>query len=199
MQVDVDTEALRRGDAEAWRQVLEAMGPGLLGYATRLTGSRSEAEEVVQDALVKVYQAIGEFEGRCSVRSWLYRAVHNRAIDSIRRRRRFVDIGHDDEPESDRFDGRGHWTDPVAPWRDAAGQRIDAQRMLKLVEQAMNELPHAHREVLLMKEVHGLSTEEICDALDISAGNLRIRLHRARKALRAQVETAAPGTQGDDA
>lgn len=197
MQLEVDIEALRRGDAQAWRQVLEAWGPSLLGYATRLTGNRSEAEEVVQDALVKVYQAIGDFEGRCSPRSWLYRAVHNRAIDSIRRRRRYVDIVSDNEPDADRFDAAGHWADPVAPWRDPAGRRIDAQRLLCVVEQAMGELPHAHREVLLLKEVHGLTTEEICDALDISAGNLRIRLHRARKALRAHVDRVAPGA-GED-
>ena len=179
-------ERLTAGDTAAWRKLLSTHGPALLAYAARMLGDRSVAEDVVQDALVSVHRSIGTFEGRCSVRSWLFRFVHNRAIDEIRRRRRFADSGTDD-PEQGYFNAEGRWDRPCPGADVGIEDRLDARAMLNAVRNAIDELPHAHREVLLLKEVHGLETSEICEALGISAGNLRIRLHRARKALRAKV------------
>ena len=179
-------EGLTAGDATAWRAVLTTHGPALLAYASRMLGDRTMAEDVVQDALVAVHRSIETFEGRCSVRSWLFRFVHNRAIDELRRRRRVAESSVDD-PEQGYFNADGRWNHPCPGADVGIEARLDARTLLKAVREAIDELPHAHREVLLLKEVHGLDTSEICEALDISAGNLRIRLHRARKALRAQV------------
>ncbi len=177
---------LKGGEAEVWRDVLASNGPGLLAYATRMLGNRSNAEDVVQDALVRVYRTIDRFDGRCSIKSWLYRAVRNRSIDEIRRQRRFVDIGEDPDNEYFKEDD-GHWHDDCLEWDGRAARELDNRNLLRIVHDQINNLPHSHREVLLLKEVEGLDTGEICDALDISAGNLRIRIHRARAALRAAV------------
>jgi len=176
-------ELLRAGDGVAWRAVFAEHGPALLGYAARMVGSRSLAEDVVQDSLVSAYEAIGRFDGRASLKTWMFRIVHNKAIDEIRRAKRYVDLPEDD-PEASYFDARGKWADG---YPTGAEDLIDSKRMLAEVRAALDRLPHAHREVLLLKEVHGLDSAEICAALEISPGNLRIRVHRARKALRAAV------------
>jgi RNA polymerase sigma-70 factor, ECF subfamily len=177
-------EALKAGDGAAWKAVFSEHGPMLLGYATRMLKSRSAAEDVVQDSLVKAYKAIGKFDGRSSLKTWLVRIVHNRAIDELRHGKRYVDLP-DDDPEASYFDQKGRWAGDGP--KSSPEDRLDAKRMVARVRTAMDQLPHSHREVLLLKEVHGFSTEDICKALDISPGNIRIRLHRARKALRALV------------
>jgi RNA polymerase sigma-70 factor (ECF subfamily) len=186
--------ALQRGDPAAWSALLRAHLPALLAYARRMLGDAESAEEVVQDALVNVHLGLERFEGRCSIKSWLYRAVHNKAIDELRRRKRFVARPADEDDDwAQRFAG-GHWVRPPREWEGSDGARIDAQRVLAIVAARIDSLPHQHREVLLMKEVQGLSSDEICDALGISAANLRVCLHRARRALRDAVaaELEAP-------
>lgn len=194
----VPLDKLQAGDSAAWRVVMTELGPSLLGYATRMLNSRSRAEDVVQESLVGAYKSIGKFEGRSTLKTWLFRIVHNRALDELKRNRRYVPLPEDD-PEASYFDGRGRWASEGCPqWSDRAEEQIDAGRRLEQVRAAMDELPHNHREVLLLKEIHGLRTEEICESLQISPGNLRIRLHRARKALRAAV-IDAPGASAEPA
>ncbi|MBL4801414.1 MAG: RNA polymerase sigma factor [Emcibacter sp.] len=175
-------KALKAGDAVAWRDLLSRYGPSLLNYASSLLGDRGAAEEILQDSLVNIYRTIDRFEGRCSLKSWLYRGVHNRAIDEIRRRKRYVEVSADGL--EDYFNEQGHWKHDCPGWDGLAAKQLDEKRVLSVVRQEMDRLPHMHREVLLMKDVEGLKTSEICAALEISAGNLRIRIHRARVALR---------------
>jgi RNA polymerase sigma-70 factor (ECF subfamily) len=179
-------ERLRAGDHGAWAAVLKEHGPALLGYARRLVGDEARAEEVVQEALVAVFGSIATFEGRGSFRGWLFRAVHNKAIDELRARKRYVDAEPGD-PDHGCFGPDGRWERPCPDWEPILGARLDAKVLVERVREQLDALPHAHREVLLLKEVHGLSAEEICETLGISPGNLRIRIHRARKALRAAV------------
>jgi len=179
--------ALQRGAPQAWRVLLATWLPPLLAYARRMVGDPATAEEVVQDALVHVHAGLERFEGRCSLKSWLYRAVRNKAIDELRRRKRFVEPTRDeDQAWAERF-ADGRWAHPPGAWEGSEGARLDAERLLALVTARLETLPHQHREVLLMREVHGLSADEICDALDISPANLRVCLFRARRALRDAV------------
>lgn len=188
--------ALQAGDQQAWRDVLRLYGPMLVGYASRLLKNRGSAEEVVQEAIVSVHGGLERFEGRCSLKSWLFRAVHNKAIDELRRNKRFVQPPDDEDGRwEERFDTSGHWRSPPRPWQGSIDARLDAKRVLEAVQAALPSLPHTHREVLLMKEVQGLSSREICDVLDISQANLRVSLHRARRALRDAVDVRI---QNDD-
>ena len=180
--------ALQRGDGRAWRQVMEDYGPMLIAYATRLLKSRAAAEEAVQEAVVSVHGGIERFEGRCSLKSWLFRAVHNKAIDELRRNKRFATPSFDEEMEWERRFGARMWVDPPKRWAGTVDAKIDAKRVLNVVRGEVEKLPHTHRQVLLMKEVHGLSSKEVCDVLEISSANLRVSLHRARRALRTAVE-----------
>lgn len=180
--------ALKAGDQAAWREVMETYGAMLHGYATRMLKDRSAAEEVIQEAIVSVHAGFERFEGRCSLKSWLFRAVHNKAIDELRRNKRFASAPATEEGNwESRFDSKGSWNEPPAPWRSAAAAQIDAKRLLAAVREALPSLPHTHLQVLLMKEVQGLSSDEICDVLKITPANLRVSLHRARRALRLAV------------
>lgn len=178
-------EALKAGNAAIWRMVLVQHGPKLLGYAIRMLGDRGTAEDIVQDSLVNIYHTIDRFDGRCSIKSWMYRAVHNRAIDELRRRRRYVDVSRD--AQENYFDEAGRWREDCHGWDGLAAKQLDEKRLLNVVWDKIKHLPHAHREILLMKDVEGLGSDEICAALDISPGNFRIRIHRARATLRAAV------------
>jgi len=187
-------DALRRNDPAAWRALMEEYVPRLTAYAQRMVKERGLAEEIVQEAVVAVHAGFASFEGRCSLKSWLYRAVHNKAIDELRRARRFVEVdamGEDGAWEA-RFDQR-HWRSPPSSWEGGPGAQIDARRVLEAVDRSLATLPHLHREVLLMKEVHGLAPEEICEALGISPANLRVCLFRARRALRDVVAAEFEG------
>ena len=179
--------ALRRNDPAAWRALLEEYLPRLTAYAQRMVKERGLAEETVQAAIVAVHASFSTFEGRCSLKSWLYRAVHNKAVDELRRARRFVEVdeGAEDGAWEARF-GERHWRNPPSAW-EGAGAQLDARRVLEAVDRALVDLPHLHREVLLMREVHGLDPDEICEALAISPANMRVCLFRARRALRERV------------
>lgn len=181
--------ALQAGDQEAWRRCLQDNLPALIGYATRMTGDRASGEEAVQEALVTVYRGLATFEGRCSVRSWMFRAVRSRALDELRRRGRVV-LADDSDPLDGAFDERGRWRDGPPDLSIDLDSRIDAQRALAQVRRQVDRLPHDLREVFLLREVQGLDTAEACAALEITPENLRTRLHRARKQLRAQVVRA---------
>ncbi len=177
---------LQSGDAATWRAVLTEHGPMLLGYATRMLKDRALAEDVVQDALVSAYRKIGGFDGRSSVKAWLTRIVRNRAIDVLRGRNRLVEMP-DGDPDAGYFDERGRWAISCPRFAPTGEKALDEQRLVDRLRVAMDALPHGQRDVLLLKEVHGFTTEEICAALDLEPGNVRIRIHRARKALRAAV------------
>jgi|TARA_R110002096_G_scaffold435770_1_gene662593 RNA polymerase sigma-70 factor, ECF subfamily len=186
---DVTLEDLKTKSAKGWRDVLAQYGPGLLGYAKRMLGDRATAEDVVQEALLSVYKTIDNFDGRCSIKSWLYRAVRNRSIDEIRRARRFIDVG-EEGVENYFKESDGHWRDDCFEWDGHAARELDYKKLIKRVHKEIDKLPHLHREVLLLKEIEQLESAEICAALDINAGNLRIRIHRARSALRIAVNTS---------
>lgn len=183
--------AFKAGSPEAWRDVLSQYGPRLLAYAHRMLGDRGVAEEIVQDSLVNIYQNRNNFEGRCSLKSWLFRAVHNRSIDEIRRRKRYIDVG--DDPEENFFNAAGRWRQDFIGFDGLAAKELDDRKLVKTVRVEIDHLPHKYREILLLKEIEGLEPEEICAALEISSSNFRIRLHRARTALRAVVIQTVEG------
>lgn len=177
-------QRLQARDRATWTAVLSEHGPHLVGFAARMLGERGRAEDVVQGALLAVMEGIDRYEGRTSIKSWLYRAVHFRALDDLRSRRHLVDLP-DEHPDGGRFGPDGAWAAPVDAWR--AEEELDAHRMLVLVRSAMDTLPHAYREILLLRETHGMNHAELAETLELSPGNTRIRLHRARQALRVAV------------
>jgi RNA polymerase sigma-70 factor (ECF subfamily) len=190
-------EGLRAGDEAAFAAVMRMYGRGMLRVAEMYVSSRAVAEDVVQEAWVGVLRGIGRFEGRSSLKTWLYRIVANTAKTRGVRESRSVpfsslgDDGDEGTVDADRFLGSGerfpgHWAVPPQAW--APEGRLLADETLEVVERAIEKLPPAQRAVITMRDVQGFTSEEVCNALDLTETNQRVLLHRARAKVRRALE-----------
>jgi len=162
----------------------------LLRLASTFVPSRAVAEEVVQDAWLGVVKGIGRFEGRSSLKTWLFRIVVNRARSTGVRERRHISVDLGDEPavSPDRFDADGEWIDPPAPIVERAEERDAARQAAAKIAGYLPQLPEAQRQVVVMRDFEGLPATEVCSVLGISEGNQRVLLHRGRSRIRAMLE-----------
>jgi RNA polymerase sigma-70 factor, ECF subfamily len=192
---------LRAGDERAFAAIVDLHTPALLRVAMAYVPSRAVAEEVVQETWIAVMRGIDAFEGRSSLKTWIFRILANVAMRGGSRERRSVpfaalaaaeDTG---EPtvDADRFlppDHElfpGHWAIMPARW-PTPEEGLLAGETRAVIAAAIEALPKAQRTVLALRDVEGWSSDEVCAALDISAGNQRILLHRARTRVRAAIE-----------
>lgn len=164
-------EACRRGDRGAFEELVEATHRQAYGLALRVVSDRHEAEDVTQEAYLRVFRALPRFRGEARFETWLYRIVANAAIDHLKRRRRLGDLVAEPE-ELELVD------DASAP---SGGDTLAARDEL---DRALARLPDETRAVVVLKDVYGLSCEEIGDRLGLSEGAVKVRLHRARRKLR---------------
>ncbi len=162
----------------------------MLQLASSFVPSRAVAEEVVQDTWMGVVRGIGGFEERSSFRTWLFRILVNRARTTGERERRSIAIGTA-EPAVDqsRFDAAGGWAAPPEQWVEDIDDRLRAGKLAGRIRSAIEELPARQREVVTLRDVDGLSSDEVCHVLDISDGNQRVLLHRGRSRVRQVLET----------
>jgi RNA polymerase sigma-70 factor, ECF subfamily len=193
--VDQDPDAellgrLRAGDEQAFVVLVRRHHDAMLRLACGYVPSVAVAEEVVQDTWLGVLRGIGGFEGRSSVRTWLFRILVNRARTTGVRERRSVAVG-DPEPAVDpsRFDDTGHWAAPPERWVEEADSRLDAAKLAGRLRSAIDDLPDRQREVVTLRDIEGLSSEQVCSVLEISEANQRVLLHRGRSRLRQAFET----------
>lgn len=183
-QLEAHLLQLRAGDEGAWRQLTARYHGALLACARSIVRDPSAAEEVVQDAMVRAFAAIGSLASAGSLEAWLFRCVKNRAIDELRSRRRWVY----NAPE-DVIEGANNFADAPGPWdRTLVERSLDARRALRLVEEELGRLPVLYQEPLRLKEVAAWDASDVCAALDIGQGTLRTRLFRGRRQLRAAVD-----------
>jgi RNA polymerase sigma-70 factor, ECF subfamily len=190
---DADAElltALRAGDENAFVILVRRHHSVMLRLALGYVPSRAVAEEVVQDTWLAVLRGIGGFEGRSSLRTWLLRILVNRARSAGTRERRAVAVP-DLEPAVDpgRFDRSGSWAQPPEHWVEQAEDRLQAAMLAGRLRTAIDELPGRQREVVVLRDVEGLSSSEVCSILDISETNQRVLLHRGRSRVRQVLES----------
>ena len=178
-------------DRAAFEHVYRQHNAALVRVASGIVGSRASAEEVAQDAWVAVLQKIDGFERRSSLAGWIFTILVNKARTRAKRDGRAVsfDDGGEENSLAAAFDGRGHWKEMPALWEEVTPERIVAGRsMMEHVNAAIEALPAGQRAVLVMRAQEGLDAAEVCAALDISDGNMRVMLHRARLAVRAALD-----------
>lgn len=160
----------------------------LIAIATPIVGS-SEAEEVVQNAWVKAYNARDSFRGEAAARSWLTRIVINEARMQLRARKResfFSEVDADASPDvlQERFRSDGHWRNPPATWgTDDPAALLTREMLEECLETKLARMTDRQRGVYELRERGGLSFDEICDSLGVSPSNARVLVHRARAAL----------------
>jgi RNA polymerase sigma-70 factor, ECF subfamily len=176
---------LQAGDEAAFAELVRAHHGALVRLATAIVGSRALADEVVQDTWLAVVRGVGAFEGRSSLRTWLFRILVNRARTTAGKERRSDPLG---DVDSDRFDATGVWSAPPVPWADQVDDRLVAEQLAPLARTAIDTLPDSQRQVLLLRDVEGLGAADVAELLGLSDGNQRVLLHRARARVRSELE-----------
>jgi RNA polymerase sigma-70 factor (ECF subfamily) len=190
---------LRAGDERSFETLVERYHGAMLGVARNYVRSRAVAEEVVQDAWVGVLNGLDRFEGRSSLKTWILRIVVNTAMTRGGREARSVPfsalVGEDEDPAvaAERFRGPddafpGHWAGYPSDWRALPEQALTGRETLAVVKDAIAALPLAQRTVITLRDVEGWPADEVCAALEVSEGNQRVLLHRARSHVRAALE-----------
>jgi RNA polymerase sigma-70 factor (ECF subfamily) len=192
-------DALRRGDEATFVEIVNAYSAGLLRLAQDFVRTRSVAEEVVQETWLAVLSGIDRFEGRSSLKTWIYRILVNKAKTRGVREARTVPFSaltpDGDEravPEA-RFRGPddqwpGHWASPPRSLDTVPEERLLAREARSRIEQALETLPESQRIVVTLRDVAGWDSDEVCETLGLSEGNQRVLLHRGRAKLRAAFE-----------
>jgi RNA polymerase sigma-70 factor, ECF subfamily len=196
---DVLLTRLRAGDDAAFALVLDAWSPAMLRVARRTVPTPDLAAEVVQDTWLAVLEGLGGFEGRSSLKTWVFRILLNKAQRLGGRESRTVPYSsltaEDEGPTVDpsQFQGPnepypGHWREWPAPWPDPEDAAL-AGELRRRAGAALAELPERQRVVLALRDVEGYDAAEVCSILDITAANQRVLLHRARAHVRRRLET----------
>lgn len=188
-----DAELVRRlqaGDPQAFATVVERYHTSLMRLAMTFVPSRAVAEEVVQDTWLGVVRGIERFEGRSSLKTWLYGILANRARSAGVRERRASPPARRHEPAvpPDRFGADGTWSTPPAAWADEADDRLLAEQVAPRLRAGLEALPDVQRQVVLLRDVEGLPARDVCRLLGISEVNQRVLLHRGRSRLRRMLE-----------
>jgi RNA polymerase sigma-70 factor (ECF subfamily) len=195
-------EALRSGSETAFVMLIEQYHRALLRLAMVYVPSRAVAEEVVQETWLGVLQGLQRFEGRSSLKTWIFRILTNCAKTRAQREGRTVPFSSladlqedDDEPsvEPERFSasemGRtGHWLASPRRWDEIPEERLLSQETQTQLRKAIQVLPPNQRTVITLRDIEGWDSEEICRFLDISEVNQRVLLHRARARIRRALE-----------
>ena len=180
---------LRAGDEDAFAVVVDRHHAAMVRVALGYVRTRPVAEEVAQEAWLGLLRGLDAFEGRSSLRTWLFRIVINRAITTGVRERVHLPVDDSElEQDNGRFGQDGWWATPPAHWADEAVDRLIAPELAARVRLAIEALPQQQRQVVTLRDVEGLSSVEVCEVLGISEGNQRVLLHRGRGRVRADLE-----------
>ena len=196
-------ERLRQGDQQAFMTLVERYQGALVRLAMAFVGDRAAAEDVAQEAWLGLLRGLPNFEGRSSLRTWLFRILTNRAKTRGTRDGRlvpFADLGFNEPGEEeaaeplDRFFATGgpqagHWASNVPSWDELPEERLLAHETREVIDAAIAELPPNQRAVITLRDIEGYPSQEICNILGITETNLRVLLHRARARVRRALES----------
>jgi RNA polymerase sigma-70 factor (ECF subfamily) len=177
---------LRAGDAAAYEELVRSHGGRMLAVARRFLRSEEDARDAVQEAFLAAFRGVERFEGNARLSTWLHRITVNAALMRLRTRRR-----KPEQPIDELLPGfveDGHMRAPASPWRSEALDPVERRQLASLLAEAVESLPESYRNVLLLRDIEELDTEETAQAMGISPGAVKTRLHRARQALRGLLE-----------
>jgi RNA polymerase sigma-70 factor (ECF subfamily) len=196
-----DAELLRRllgGDEAAFSELVRRYHATLVKVAGYYVKSHASAEDVAQDTWIAVIRGAERFEGRSSFKTWLLRICINRARTlGVKEHRTVPTDPTQSGPtvSASRFDQGGAWSDPPVPFTDTVDARLDNSVLVDAVRSAIASLGEPQLSVVTLRDVEGLSTEEVATLLGLSEANVRVILHRGRAKVRGLVESAMKGTK----
>jgi RNA polymerase sigma-70 factor (ECF subfamily) len=175
------------GDEGAAEQLVREQAPRLLSVCRRFLRNEEDARDAVQETFLSAFRSISGFQRGSRISTWLHRIAVNCCLMKLRTRRR-----KPEEPIDGllpKFAEDGHQSPPSLPWEGSAEERIEKEENRQLVRDAIDRLPDSYRSVLLLRDIEELSTEEAARHLEISENAVKIRLHRARQALRGALDS----------
>ncbi|MBI2841391.1 MAG: RNA polymerase sigma factor [Acidobacteria bacterium] len=188
---------LLAGEEQAYLDLVRSLHGGLLRFAMSFVSDRSVAEEVVQETWLGVLNGLAAFEGRSSLKTWIYRILMNRARTRAVREARVISFASlagsesENEPavEPERFAASGRWTDPPHSWSlDTPETILLRAETHDFLKKAIEELLPKQRAVIVLRDIEGMNPEDVCNILEISETNQRVLLHRARSRVRKLLE-----------
>jgi RNA polymerase sigma-70 factor, ECF subfamily len=179
--------AARGGDYDAFESLVRRYRDRIYRLARSMTGNDSEAEEVVQDAFLSLFRGLEQFRGDSSPSSWIYRVAANAALMRLRTRRRKPLLSIEDQPPPVAQNMKQSvW--PKSNWARLPDDTLLQGEMRQHLEAAVAKLPEKYRLVLLLRDVEGLSNHEVAEALGLTVGTVKARLHRSRLFVREQLD-----------
>lgn len=178
---------LQIGDDACFEALVRQQGPRLLGAARRILRDEEDARDAVQEAFLSAFRSIGDFAEHSQIGTWLHRICVNACLMKLRGRRRKPETSIEDLLP--RFLEDGHHETIPCEWKPA-DELLMQREVRDLVRESMALLPESHRTVLLLRDIEDLTTEETATALGVTTTVVKVRLHRARQALRALLENA---------
>ena len=179
-------ERLRSGDPQAFEVLVREYGGRMLATARRFVGTDEEARDVLQEACLAAFRAIDTFRDAARLSTWLHRIVINAALMRLRRRRR----RREESIESllPRFDEGGRWAESASHWNTSSDVLLERRETRAMVRNAIDRLPVNYRSVLFLRDIEELDTGETASLLGVTPNTVKIRLHRARQALRTLLQ-----------
>jgi RNA polymerase sigma-70 factor, ECF subfamily len=172
---------LKAGDPDAFEELVRTYGGRLLAVARRFVRNESDAQDIVQSAYLSAFRALPQFEGGCQLSTWLHRIVVNTALMRLRARRR--------KPEESielllpAFQEDGHHVEQFSDWTTPADALLEKKETRATVRACIAQLPDNYREVLMLRDIEELPTQEVAQMLNLTPTAVKVRLHRARQAL----------------
>lgn len=189
-RADDDERALiqrvQTGDHDAFDALFQRHFPTVYRQAFRLVGNQAEAEEVVQEVFLTLYEKAQTFRGASALSTWLYRITMNAALSKLRRRKRSEELPLDDYLPRFRADGH-HLVRPVVDWSNELEERLAKEEIYRLIQDALDQLQPVEKAVVMLSELEGLSDREIGTTLGLTVSAVKARLHRSRLFLRGKL------------
>ncbi len=192
-------EQLRDGNEEAFTQLLDLYYASMLRVALIYVREQEIAEDVVQETWIGVLRGLKQFEGRSSLKTWIFSILVNQARTRAQREGRYVPLTAEEDDRAPAVDPEyflppdhprnpGHWVTTPNDWGEIPEERFLSEETMQQVYRAIEQLSPHQREVITLRDIEGLSSDEICNILTISETNQRVLLHRARSAVRRALE-----------
>ena len=178
--------SLRAGDSMAYEQLVRENGGRMLQVAHRFLSNEEDAHDAVQEAFLSAFRALDRFEGGARISTWLHRILVNACLMKLRTRRRHPEMAFEDLLP--KFLDDGHQIDPAVEWRDPPESGAERDEIKILVRSHIDRLPEVYRTVLLLRDMEELDTAQTANLLGLTENAVKIRLHRARQALRTLLD-----------
>jgi RNA polymerase sigma-70 factor, ECF subfamily len=183
---------LRAGEESAFEDLVRSNSGRLLATARRLLRNEEDARDAVQSAFIRAFQSLGRFREESRLSTWLHRILVNEALMKLRSRKGKEESIDDLLPS---FQEDGHQVRETADWSDLADKALERAETAEMVNRLIGQLPESYRTVLVLRDIEGMSNTEIAEMLGISPNLVKVRLHRARQALRTLLERELGGTK----